>query len=36
MPRQRNPNLAILELAVERLGPLVDELVFLGGCFGFA
>ena len=32
MPRQRNPNLAILELAVERLGPLVDELVFLGGC----
>lgn len=32
MPRLRNPNLVILELAVDRLGPLVDELVFLGGC----
>jgi hypothetical protein len=32
MPRPRNPNLVILELVVERLGPLVDELVFLGGC----
>jgi predicted nucleotidyltransferase len=28
----KDPNLQILELAVERLGPLADEMVFLGGC----
>lgn len=32
MGRERNPNLAILELVVERLGPLAEDLVFLGGC----
>jgi hypothetical protein len=32
MARDQNPNLRILELAVERLGPLADEMVFLGGC----
>ncbi len=32
MFRAANPNLAILETAVERLDSLVDELVFLGGC----
>lgn len=28
----QNPNVEALELAVDRLGPLVDDLVFLGGC----
>ncbi len=28
----RNPNIEMLEAAVERLGSLSDELVFLGGC----
>lgn len=32
MHRERNPNLEILELAVEQLGPLVDDMVFVGGC----
>lgn len=32
MPRERNPNLQILEMAVEQLGPLADDMVFLGGC----
>lgn len=32
MHRERNPNLQILELAVERLDWLTDEMVFLGGC----
>lgn len=32
MHRVTNPNLEILEIAVERLGELVDKLVFLGGC----
>lgn len=32
MDRISNPNLEILELAVARLGHLVDKLVFLGGC----
>jgi hypothetical protein len=32
MHREQNPNLAVLELAVKRLGPLVNEMVFLGGC----
>ncbi len=32
MVRAQNPNLEILELAVERLGPLADQMVFLGGC----
>jgi hypothetical protein len=27
-----SPNVAILETAVSRLGPLLDELVFTGGC----
>jgi len=32
MPRQQNPNLDLLMLAVDRLGDLADEMVFLGGC----
>ena len=32
MVRQRNPNIEILTMAVERLGPVADEMVFLGGC----
>lgn len=32
MPMFRNPNLELLEAAVHRLGPLLEELVFLGGC----
>ncbi|MDZ7661658.1 hypothetical protein [Thiohalophilus sp.] len=32
MAREQNPNLDILMLAVERLGELADEMVFLGGC----
>lgn len=32
MHRERNPNLQILETAVELLGPLADDMVFLGGC----
>ena len=28
----RNPNLEIIEIAAQALGPLRDELVFLGGC----
>lgn len=32
MVRRQNPNLELLELAVAALGPLADELVFLGGC----
>jgi len=32
MIRERNPNLEILELAVDQLGELTDEMVFLGGC----
>ncbi len=32
MTRIQNPNLEILALAVEKLGELVDEFVFLGGC----
>jgi predicted nucleotidyltransferase len=32
MNRVNNPNLQILEAAVDRLGPLTDEFVFLGGC----
>jgi predicted nucleotidyltransferase len=32
MHREQNPNLLILELAVKRLGPLADDMVFLGGC----
>jgi hypothetical protein len=28
----KNPNIKMLEAAVERLGPLIDEVVFLGGC----
>ena len=32
MPNSTNPNLELLEAVVARLGPLVDEVVFLGGC----
>lgn len=32
MHRLFNPNIALLERAVEQLGPLVDEMVFVGGC----
>lgn len=32
MSRVQNPNLKILEMALVALGPLADELVFLGGC----
>ena len=32
MNRIRNPNIEILTLAVERLGVLSHEMVFLGGC----
>lgn len=32
MRRERNPNLQLLEWAVEQLGPLTNELVFVGGC----
>lgn len=32
MARTQNPNIEILEIAVEKLGNLVDDLVFLGGC----
>lgn len=32
MADQHNPNLEILMLAVDRLGDLADEMVFLGGC----
>ena len=32
MHRATNPNLEILEIAAARLGGLVEELVFLGGC----
>lgn len=32
MLRATNPNLEIMEIAAARLGDLVEELVFLGGC----
>lgn len=32
MARKQNPNLEILMLAVDQLGDLADEMVFLGGC----
>lgn len=32
MHRPSNPNIALLERAVDRLGPLTSELVFVGGC----
>ncbi len=32
MHREQNPNIEILEIAVDALGPLADEVVFLGGC----
>lgn len=32
MDRHKNPNLEILMLAVDRLGDLANEMVFLGGC----
>ncbi len=32
MPRAQNPNLQILQYAVDQLGALSDEMVFLGGC----
>ncbi len=32
MIRAQNPNIQILETAVDRLGDLTEEMVFLGGC----
>jgi len=32
MPEVNNPNLLTLEIAAEKLGPLLDVVVFLGGC----
>jgi predicted nucleotidyltransferase len=32
MPKAQNPNLQVLETAVRLLGPLADDMVFLGGC----
>lgn len=32
MARAQNPNVDIFERAIERLGDLADEMVFLGGC----
>ena len=32
MPGVNNPNLLMLEMAAEKLGSLVDTVVFLGGC----
>lgn len=32
MARAQNPNLEVLEVAARALGPLRDQLVFLGGC----
>ena len=32
MARSLNPNLEILELAVDALGSIAERLVFLGGC----
>jgi hypothetical protein len=32
MARAQNPNIEILELAAQALGPICDDLVFLGGC----
>lgn len=32
MARKQNPNLEILEIAVDQLGELADEMVFVGGC----
>jgi hypothetical protein len=32
MHKEQNPNLQILEMAVEHLGPRSDDMVFLGGC----
>jgi len=32
MARLQNPNLEILILAVDQLGQLAEEMVFLGGC----
>ncbi len=32
MRREQNPNIQILEATVGLLGPLVDDMVFLGGC----
>jgi predicted nucleotidyltransferase len=32
MIRAKNPNIQILELAIDRLGELANEMVFLGGC----
>lgn len=32
MAKMQNPNQEIIEIAAQALGPLCDELVFLGGC----
>ena len=30
--KKEHPNIQILETAIQKLGPLADEMVFLGGC----
>lgn len=30
--KKDHPNIKTLEMAIQKLGPLVDEMVFLGGC----
>jgi hypothetical protein len=30
--KKEHPNIKILEAAIHKLGPLVDEMVFWGGC----
>ena len=32
MVKRQNPNIEIVTRAVEQLGELADEMVFLGGC----
>ena len=32
MPRAQDPNLAMLSIVAERLGPLLPKVAFLGGC----
>lgn len=32
MVKERNPNIEMLEVVVACLGPLIDDVVFLGGC----
>ncbi len=32
MHKDSHANIKLLEVAVDRLGPLIDDVVFLGGC----